>query len=163
MSSEDSDSDRSNSDTGSVDNSKKDPKQAFADKVKEFLKVDDLIKQKNELAKQKKEIEGILLKYLEDKKIDEVNVEGYTIKRTMKEKKDPIDKKSIKKTLLDEMKKEGLVKKDGLVKSDTDGDKIIQYVLETMEKRPITKVAKLECAAPKTVRKPSAKAAPKHN
>ena len=157
MSSEDNDSEHTNSDTESVDNSKKDPKQAFADKVKEFLKVDDLIKQKNELAKQKKEIEGILLKYLEDKKIDEINVEGYTIKRTMKEKKDPIDKKSIKKTLLDEMKKEGLVKKDGFVKSDTDGDKIIQYVLETMEKRPISKVAKLECAAPKTVRKPSAK------
>ena len=157
MSSEDNDSDRSNSDTESVDDSKKDPKQTFADKVKEFLKIDDLIKQKNELAKQKKEIEGILLKYLEDKKIDEVNVEGYTIKRTMKEKKEPIDKKSIKKTLLDEMKKEGLIKKDGLVKNDTDCDKIIQYVLETMEKRPISKVAKLECVASKAVRKPSTK------
>ena len=167
MSSEDNNSDHSNSnsdsDIESVDSSKKDPKQTFADNVKEFLRVDDLIKQKSELVKQKRELEGFLLKYLEDKKVDEINVGGYVIKRTIKEKKDPIDKKSIRKTLLDEMKKEGLVKKDGLVKGDTDGDKFIQYVLETMEKRPISKVTKLECTAPKTAPKSSTKAAPKKN
>jgi hypothetical protein len=164
MSSQDSDSDHSHSqcsDTESVDSSKKkDPKQEFTDKVKEFLKVDDLIRQKNELVKQKREIEGFLLKYLEDKKVNEVKIEGHTIKRVIKDKKDPIDKKSIKKTLLDEMKKEGFVKKDGLVKSDMDGDKIIQYVLETMEKRPVSKVTKLEFVAAKT---PSAKAVSNSN
>lgn len=116
----------------------------FIDKVKEYIKIDDLIKEKAELVKEKKELEVFLLEYLKNKKMDTINVGTSTIKRVEKDKKDPINKKEIKKKLLDDMKKEGLIKTDGVVKSHIEGDKFIQSMLEAMEKRPVTKVYKLE-------------------
>jgi hypothetical protein len=161
LSESDSDSTKSKSsnqsDTDSVDSSSNSSKSSdnqkvkstkgndeFVKKVKEYIKVDDLIKEKSELVKEKKELETFLLEYLKNKKMDSINVGTDTIKRVQKDKKDPINKKEIKNKLLNDMKKEGLFKNDGQVKSHTNGNELIQSILEAMDKRPVTKVYKLE-------------------
>ena len=53
----------------------------FIDKVKEYIKIDDLIKEKAELVKEKKELEVFLLEYLKNKKMDSVGYGGAVLRR----------------------------------------------------------------------------------
>lgn len=129
------------SNTSQVQVSKKDEINKI---VKKYIKIDDLIKEKTELNKEKKELENVILDYLKNKKMDTITIDNIIIKRVEKDKKEPLNKKDIKQKLLDDLKKEGFVKNDGVVKSHTDGNQFIQTMLEAMEKRPITKIHKLE-------------------
>jgi hypothetical protein len=143
----DSDTHSTSSTTSKKDSSKetpKDTKNVFIEKAKEFIKVDNLIKEKNELLKQKKIIEKFLLEYLEKNKIGTITVDGNTFNRIEKEKKTSMSKKEIPTVLMDMMKKDGVVKTDGFVKSGTEANKIISCIVDAMENRPLEKVVLLE-------------------
>jgi hypothetical protein len=137
---QDSDSDQSDSDTSQKPET---TQKQFMDKIKEYIKVDDLIKQNKKLLKEREELGDFLSKYFEKKKLESVNSGDYVIKRVTKNKKEPLDKKNLKTNLIGGLKKEGYVKSDGSVKGD--GEKVVQYVLDVLQDRPVSKTYTLEC------------------
>lgn len=128
------------------DKSKK--KRDFSEKVIKFIQYDDLIKetmlehrkQINELKVQKKELELFLIDYLDEINNDIINCgESDIIKKVEKQKKAPLNKSLMKKSIIDDLIKEKFVK------NEEQGEKIIEKMFENMEnKRQITHVVELK-------------------
>ena len=147
MSSNDSDSincNENNIENTNSEKSKNNHNNEINDIIEEYIKIDNLIKEKGELFNKKKDLEDLILKYLQDKKMESITVNGNVIKCVKKNIKEPIKKKDIKAKLLNDMIEEGFVKSDGSVKSHVNGNAFIQTMLDAMEKRPVSEVYKIE-------------------
>jgi hypothetical protein len=127
-----------------IKETKEDKKDFFMDKLKEYIKIDDLLKEKTELTKQKKNLEKFILDYMAKNKMSTVTVSNDTINRIEKEVKASIDMEKLPTIALDMMKKDKYAKSDGTIPSGVEGLKIIECVLDAMENRPTKKVIKLE-------------------
>jgi len=127
------------------------------DKVMECIRIEELLKEKSDLFNKKKDLEESILRTLEDRKLDSITVDGKTIKRVEKSKKESIKKKDMKTKILNDMKEEGFVKSDGSVKSHVDGNAFIQTILDAMDKRPVSKIYKLEMKGGNGVKKTTKK------
>jgi hypothetical protein len=132
----------------SKDSDKMKKKRDFSEKVIKFIQYDDLIKetmlehrkQINELKIQKKELELFLIDYLEEINNDVINCgESDVIKKVEKQKKAPLNKTLMKKSIIEDMIKEKFIK------TEEQGEKIIEKMFENMEnKRTVTNVIELK-------------------
>lgn len=123
-------------------------KRDFQEKVIKFIQYDDLIKETllnhrkeiNELKLQKKELELYLIDFLEEMNNDIINYgESDVIKKVERQKKAPLNKEIMRKAIIEDMIKEKFIK------SETQGEKIIEKMFESMEnKRPVTNVVELK-------------------
>lgn len=129
-------------------NSDKSKKRDFSEKVIKFIQYDDLIKETmlqhrkeiNELKTQKKQIELIILDYLEKMNNDVINYgENDVLRRVEKQKKAPLNKDIMRVAIIEDMKK------SGFIKNDEQGSEIIERMFESMEnKRPVTNIVELK-------------------
>jgi len=119
-------------------------KKMLTQKIKHYIQVDELLKQKSEMAKEKKELEKFLLNYMEKNNASSIDIDGDIIRRVKKEKKAPLDKKYIQNELLVHYEKNGLVNDDGEVTRKTNGTQIVRCVMESVEDRPVVSVVRLE-------------------
>ena len=119
-------------------------KKVLTQKIRDYIEIDDLLKKKSAMIKEKKNLEKFLLVYMKNNNADSIDIDGDIIRRVKKEKKAPLDKKYIQKELLVSMKKEGLVNDDGEITSKTSGNKIVQCVISSVENRPSVAVIHLE-------------------
>jgi hypothetical protein len=132
----------------SKDSDKMKKKRDFSEKVIKFIQYDDLIKetmiehrkQINELKTQKKELELFLIDYLDEINNDIINCgESDVIKKVEKQKKAPLNKTLMKKSIIEDMIKEKFIK------TEEQGEKIIEKMFENMEnKRAVTNVVELK-------------------
>jgi hypothetical protein len=113
----------------------------FRDTVMRYMKIDDLIKKRNEdikeLKMQKKPCEEQIIKLLEKQNIDFIQASpGQTLTRKETLKKEPIKAETIKKAIIEGLETNKIVTKEEIEKAN----KMAEEILEMMEqKRAITK------------------------
>ena len=124
----------SNSTKNSNKSNKKDDKEvsnAFKEKIISYIKVDDLIRKKQEEIKElkdkKEECEEFILKYLDKSDAGFVNIPGGKLIKNQSETKGTLKVETIKESIVEGIKKEKLTNSEEVNK------KLIEDIIEIME------------------------------
>jgi hypothetical protein len=128
------DSDSVSSELDSKKSSKKDESSisnGFKEKIISYIKIDDIIRKKQEeikeLREKKTEAEEYILKYLDKNDANHVNIPGGKLIKNESETKAPLKVETIKEAIAEGIKKENLVNSEELNK------KLLDDIIEIME------------------------------
>lgn len=110
----------------------------FKEKVVSYIKIDDLIRKKNdeikELKEKKKPCEDFIITFLDKMEAEFVNVQGGKLVKNQVESKAPIKEDIIKEAIFEELKN------NNLVKDEDKANKLLEDILLLLDRKRERKV-----------------------